>query len=277
VAGNSGTRGFARATRLAGLTLRGAALVMACALPVGASVRPEDPSAASLPFRVGEELSFRMRSARFGKVGQGTMRIEGPETIRGVSTYRLCFDFEGKVAFAKIRDHTRSWVDPTRMASYRYSKRESSPLSSRTENVELYPDESRWTSGKDARPGKSPTDDPLDELSFLYYIRTLPLLDGDEYSVGRHFDPARNPVVIRVLRREVLTVPAGRFSTVVVEMKVQDPERFGGNGTLRMHLTDDVRRMPVRIQTSMPIAGAMILDLERWTEGGAPLADASGR
>lgn len=214
-----------------------------------------------LPFAVGEELVYRVRIGRFGTVGEGVLRVSGPEVLRARETYLLSFDFRSRIGPFTVEDRTRSWIDPDRLAALRFSKREKHPLSSHDEEVEIFPDERRWESRRGGA-GASPTDAPLDELSFLYFIRTLPLASDAVYTLDRHFDPARNPVVVQVLRRERLAVPAGEFATIVVEMRVKDPGRFGGEGVLRMHLTDDERRIPLRIETAMPIVGAMVLSLE---------------
>ena len=232
--------------------------LLAAPLAAGASPAP----LGTLPFHAGEDLSFRVRSTRFGGVGQASMRVHGPEEVRGVPVLALSFDLTGRVVLARIKDRTRSWIDPTAMAAYRYSKEESSPLASHREAVEMFPAERRWESGG-ATAGTSPTDAPLDELSFLYFIRTLPLGERDTYAFDRHFDPARNPVNVRVVGRSTVTVPAGTFNTIQVEMRVKPVRRLGGSGVVTMYLTDDARRIPVRIETSMPLAGTMVLELEK--------------
>ena len=233
------------------------ALALLLALPGGGATQSDPPA---LPFALGEVLSYRAVSSRFGTIGTGTMRVDGPEELRGHSTMRLSFDFKGRVGPFKVEDQTRSWLVASEMTSIRYTKRERSPLGSRNEEVDVFPAERRWTSaGKPGGTTAAPA--PLDELSFLYHIRCLPLEDGKTYSLTLHFDPSRNPIVVKVLRRERTTVPAGEFSTVVVEMRVKD-SRFGGNGTLVLYLTDDAAHVPVRIESSAPWVGATRLLLE---------------
>ena len=103
----------------------------------------------------------------------------------------------------------------------------------------------------------------------LATLRTLALpacLAVDStYELARHFDAARNPVVIHVVGRDTITTPAGRFPTLVVEMRVKDPRRYRGEGMLRFHLTDDEHRVPVRMESSMPVVGAVALELESRT------------
>lgn len=213
-----------------------------------------------LPFRPGEELVYSSKLGRLGGSGKGVMRVE-TDTVRSSGAYLLSFDFETKVGPFRVEARSRSWVDPERMVALRFHKHERHPLASKSEEVELYPGERRWRSAE-GREGCSLTDAPLDELSFLYYIRTLELEDGATYVIDRHFDPERNPVRVEVLRRERITVPAGVFDVVVVEMRVRDKDHFDGDGSFRLYLTDDARRYPVRLETSASIAGRAVLELE---------------
>jgi len=220
---------------------------------------------AALPFAAGESLRYRAVSGRVGTFGTGVMRVEGPVTVRGEETLRLCFDFQGRVGPFKVRDGTRSWIVARKMLSLRYQKSERSPLGARDEAVEIFPTEQRWADASGVGGGHTPSLQPLDELSFLYFIRTLPLGEGSSHHLLRHFDQERNPVILRVLRRERVTVPAGEFATIVVEMRVRDRRVFAGNGALVLYLTDDARRIPVRIESSFPGVGATRLLLESAT------------
>jgi len=139
--------------------------------------------------------------------------------------------------------------------------------------VDVFPDEGRWTDA-DGDSGVLQSASPLDELSFLYYIRTLPLEIGATYEADRHYDADKNPVQVVVIGRESLEVDAGVYETVVVELRVKDEGRYGGSGVVRLNLTDDARRVPVRIETSMPVAGRVVLDLQaRLVHGDVPAAD----
>lgn len=227
--------------------------------PVALSAQAEG---LRLPFGPGEEMVYQVRVSPMGTVGQGTMGVDAPEAVRGHETYLLRFDFTARVGPLRAAQQTRSWVDAGTLATLRFHKHEKQPLARDvTEEVEVYPGERRWAAA-DGAGGRTPTATPLDELSFLYYIRTLPLEEGEEHRLDRHFDPDRSPVVIRVIRREEITVPAGTFATVLVEMRVRDPKRYEGEGRILMHLRDDERRTPIRIETALPGVGSMTLNLE---------------
>jgi hypothetical protein len=230
-----------------------------------------------LPFAVGERLTYRAHAARLGVTGRGTMWIEGPVTVRGRSAYLLRFDFRAGLGPVKAVDRTESWFDPLAMASLRFHKHERHPLSTHTERVELFPERRRWEA-EDGRAGESPTDAPLDELSFIYFIRTLPLTPDSSYHLGRHFEADRNPASVRVVGRGSVATPAGEFRTILLELRVKDPRRYRGEGVIRINLSDDERRLPVRIESTMPIIGHAVLTLESHTDGprGADGRDPSG-
>lgn len=233
----------------------------------GGAFAQSGPAAAAevLPFAPGETLEYRVQLGSIGG-GKATMRIAEPERVRGITAWPLISDLRAKVVIAIVKERARSWLDPRRMASLRYEKRESSPLSSFAEQAEIFPDEHRWSDGEGGG-GRTLSDAPVDELSMIYLIRTLPLKTGDVYSFQRHFDPGRNPAVVRVLGRERVSVPAGTFEAVVVEMEVTDPRRFSERGTIRFHLSDDSHRLPVRIESSMPVVGRSVLSLAKWRAG----------
>jgi hypothetical protein len=212
------------------------------------------------PFMEGEVLAYQVSLGKHGRSGTGWLRVQSAPPQREEPVVLLRFDFETTVGPFRIQHHSRSWLSSRRMAALRYEVDERIPLKSVRERVEIFPDEGRWV--RPTTQGRSSSPEPLDELSFLYALRTMQLTPGLVHRMDRHFDAKRNPVVVRVLRRELLRVPAGEFSTVVVEMEVRDPERFGGRGLLRLYLTEDERRLPVRIESQVPIAGQLVLELE---------------
>lgn len=216
-----------------------------------------------LPFGVGERITYRARVANVGTVGHGAMWVEGPVTVRGVSTFLLRFDMRAGFGPVKASDRTSSWLDTARMTSLRFAKRERSPVANHNEEVELYPEEALWRS-VGGTSGATPSNRSLDELSFIYYIRTLPLTPRAVYRLDRHFDAARNPTSVTVIRREAVKTAAGEFRTILVEMRVRDSRRYGDTGVIRINLSDDGRRIPVRIASRMRVMGTVVLTLESY-------------
>lgn len=199
------------------------------------AARPNANGAQRPLIRPGEELVYSVHSSRFGNMGKAILRV-GVDTLDGVPAYRLSFDFSARVALFKVSDQTRSWLDMERLTTLRYRKQEKTPLGGRTEDVRV--------------GDECATDAPLDELSFIYFIRALDLPAGDTLVVNRHFDVARNPVRITAL--------APRY----YEMAVRDARQKHGVSKLRFLISDDAARVPLRIESTMPMAGTITMTLE---------------
>ncbi|HYR07468.1 MAG TPA: DUF3108 domain-containing protein [Longimicrobium sp.] len=236
------------------MVLAATAMLFGCATPA-------QGQQGALPFAAGETCVYRGSNV-LGRIGTGTMAVEPADA----GTVLLRFDFRGRVGPAGIEDRSRSWFDTAARGSRRFTKRERSPVATRDEDVRMDPAARRWSAAAGGG-GAMSTDAPLDELSFLYYVRTLRLAPGETYSLARHYDASRPPVRVRVVGRETTQVPAGRFQTVHVEMRVHDPLRYRGEGIIHLHFTDDARRLLVRMESSIPRAGRMVLSLESGSGG----------
>jgi hypothetical protein len=118
----------------------------------------------------------------------------------------------------------------------------------------------------------SPSSQPLDELSFIYWLRTLTLDSDSAFTVERHFDAARNPTVIRSLGRGRVETALGTFATREVEMRVRDARNYQGEGVIRFSFSDDACRRPVRIESTIPDAGRVVMTLS----GASPEVAACG-
>lgn len=213
-----------------------------------------------LPFGAGERLTYHVRVDKMRASGRGTMWIEGPKEFRGASTLLLRSTVEVGIGPIKAIDQTDSWLDPSRMTALKFEQRHRYLFSRRTSKIEIYPEEMRWQNAGGGT-GTSLSDTPLDELSFIYYIRTLALDSDSSFALDRHFDASRNPVGITIAGRDIVRIPRGEFPVVVVELRVKDP-RFTGEGLIRLYLSDDADRVPVRIESSLPGVGNAVFTLE---------------
>jgi hypothetical protein len=252
--GVSLTSGISGRRALSSLT-QAAALLLSLGVARAAAQSTGDP----LPFAIGEHLTYDAH-AGLGLNGRAEMWIDGPVDVRGTPTMVLRFTFAAHVGFLRVEDNTTSWLDPVRMATLRFAKEEHHLLARHSEDVSMEPSARTWTS-TDGREGTSPSSRPLDELSFIYAVRTFPLADGATLVLDRHFDPDRSPTTLRSLGSGSVTTKAGVFSTREVEMRVRDARNYKGEGVIHISLSDDPCHRPVRIESSMPGAGTVVLTL----------------
>lgn len=110
----------------------------------------------------------------------------------------------------------------------------------------------------------------FDPISVIYYLRTVDLAPGKSHEFTIVADGKVYTVRTRVIRRETIQTPAGRFATVVVEPEMKS----GGvprSERMLIWYSDDERRLPVRIRTEVKI-GAITATLRR-VQGGVGSPD----
>lgn len=230
-------------------------------------VEPRLTPAASVPFGPGEYLRYDVRLGALGRRGEGHMQVLGLDTVRGHTTYHVSMAIEGGLLFAKVKDHYQSWFDVTDLVTRRFVQDVDEINYERYRHWEIFPEERRFERPDNGNEGEIPTDRPLDDVSFLYFVRTLPLEVGDEYSFDRYFRENGNPVVIKVLRKDTVTVPAGTFETVVIQPIIQTKGLFSQGGEAELHFTTDGRRLMVLMKSKVPLVGALSLHLKEFREG----------
>ena len=89
---------------------------------------------------------------------------------------------------------------------------------------------------------------------------------GQRYEFSRYFQPEGNPVVIRVLRKERIKVPAGWFNTVVLQPMISAPGLFSKKERAEVWISDDNLRMLVQIKSHVAF-GSLKLALKKYTPG----------
>jgi hypothetical protein len=196
-----------------------------------------------------------------GTVGRAQMAISAWADVRGTNTLLASFSTRIRVAFMKGSTEGRSWIDPLRMTSLRYVEDEHRPFSSERDSVEIDPARRHWA-GLNGDSGSTATDQPLDELSFIYFLRTVDLVPDSLYSYDRFYDQRRTPTTVRMVRRDTLREAFGSVSALVVDMNVKDKVGRGGDKNIRLWFSDDWCRTPLRIETSLPYLGRGVMTID---------------
>jgi len=137
----------------------------------------------------------------------------------------------------------------------------------RRRHFEIYPEEGRWEYPDSGEGEEFTVPIPLDDIAFVYYVRTLPLEVGETYELELYFRQDRNPVILQVLRRERIEVPAGTFDTIVIRPIIKTDGLFGEDGEAELYFTDDDRRLLVRLESRVGRIGSLSLHLREFQEG----------
>jgi len=227
----------------------------------------------AVPFTVGERLIY---DVRFGalKVGRGTMEVLDTVSLRGRPAWHTRFRVRGGVPFYRVDDVLESWIDRADFNSLRFVQDFDEGGRSRERRFEIFPERAVFQENDKAE--EASIANPLDDGSFLYFIRTIPLEVGRTYEINRYFRPDRNPVVVKVVGRETITVPAGTFQTLVIQPVIKSKGIFSENGQARIWLSDDERRIMVQMKSRTKI-GSLNLYLQSHRPTTSPAAPATPR
>jgi len=206
---------------------------------------------AAVPFATGERMEYEVRFGAL-RVGNAHMEVVGLDNVRGRPAWHTAFWVQGGNFLYRVNDVYESWMDAETLSSLRFVQELEEGGKDTERRFEIYPDRAIFvqTSKKPAKEEKS-VSQPLDDGSFLYFLRTIPLEVGKTYDFDRYFRPDRNPVRIRVLRKEKVKVPAGTFDAIVVQPVIKTKGIFSENGHAEVWLSDDERHIMLQLKSQL--------------------------
>ena len=230
----------------------------------------------AIPWAVGAQSAPLERAEYQVKVGTldagtGVMELVGREVVDGHDTYHAVLRIEGGIGPARIEDRFESWADAAawndrrNVFSRRFVQDQRELGNRRQRTYELYPEKRQYRRVDTGETLALPTDRPLDDVSVLYFARSLPLKVGDVYTIDRYFKADANPIVLRVLRRETITVPAGTFQTIVVRPTIKTSGLFGEGGEAELFFSDDQHHTLVQMRSKVRLIGSLSLHLRTYT------------
>jgi hypothetical protein len=227
-----------------------AALLARLAAPVPAPAAP-------YPFTVGETLNFDAKLGYF-PIGSATATV-GQAREQGANAFVFAFTGAGGPPGIRVQYDLTSWTRSAHFASLRFHRKLVQGNSVEDQRYQIVPDSSRYRLEGGAQDWVAPRD-ALDELAFMYYLRTVPLESGRTYTISRYFRTGYNPIMVRVVGRESVTL----YDNSSVPCFVLDVTSRGT--TMRVRLTDDARRLPVQLELPMNF-GTVSLELSGVSTG----------
>lgn len=235
------------------------------------------PTAA--PFRDGESLTFSATWMNIS-VGDATMTVDTAGRFEGKPAIHLKAHASSNRAFSlffSIKDAGESWVDPEGLYSLGF-------VSDQKEgNIEDY---QKWVMDYDRAVAtrhrarrkdggelkSSRKDHPIDTthvqdaFSMLYYYRAFPLKVGSKLESDVFVSRKVWKLTVEVIGQEKVRVPAGTFDCLKIRPRVTLDGEEQKKGQMTIWITDDDRKIPVKIQSEVPL-GKVNAVLSKLKEG----------
>lgn len=214
----------------------------------------------TFPFSPGETLIYGIKWGII-PVGEGVLSVLPFREVNGQDAYH----FELKVTsypfldlFYKVRDTISSYVamDFTRSYYYRKNQREGRTRRDIIVEFDWDTNQAGYSNFGIQKPPVDILPGTLDPLSLVYFARlqdldqideiVVPVTDGKKCIIGK----------ANIVKREYITIESRIFDTYLLE---PDIEEIGGvfekvkNAKIRVWLTADDRRIPVRVESKVPV------------------------
>lgn len=232
-----------------------------------AAAYPPEPRAAAVPFGPGERWVYKVKLGII-PAGEASLQLDSLGSVGGHRTYHAVMRIDGGRLGFGMHDRHESWFDVRTLVSWRFLQDIHDTGYSSFRDYLMFPERDTWERQDNDESGPLGSPLPLDDVSFIYYIRTLPLEVGKTYTLTRYFKESGNPVVVRVVRRDRRKTDLGTFNTIVVKPVIRTRGFFSEGGKAELHFTDDARRILVYMKTDMPkVPGSVSLHLKRLEEG----------
>jgi hypothetical protein len=100
---------------------------------------------------------------------------------------------KGGVLGMNVNDLQESWLDVAQLYSHRFRQDLHQVRYERLRTLDFFRRSGVWRRLEHVDTGELATDLPLDDVSFLYWSRTLPLEVGRTYEFRRYFKEEGNP------------------------------------------------------------------------------------
>ncbi len=223
--------------------------------------------ALALPFGAGERLEF---SVKFGLMPAGQLTLEVTrQEITPEGDTLLEFLMEARThglfnAVFRVHDRIRSRVVVPPFASLEYEKHLQEG-SYRAHRRILY-DPGRQVAVYENGDTLPTPPGALDPLALYYYLRTVPLKNGDTLHLPYHVDRESTWLRVYVTHEDRFQGPRGPEPVWILRSDLKASGILKSGGDFVLWLSDDPRRLPLKIRTALSF-GSMVATLRRTREG----------
>jgi hypothetical protein len=217
--------------------------------------------AKDVPFKTGESLKY---SAEFNliPVGQAELYVSGIEQIQGNDAYHVSFSAQTKGLanqLFKIRDQIDIWLDSKELYTHRLKKNIREGSYRKSVDITFDYDEGvARTNTKDFKINFT----ARDPFSMFYYLRTIQLKEKEIMSFTSFEGKNIVNYDLQITGKEIINSPVGTFVCKVIRPFRKGKNLFKNQGDMQIWISEDARRLPVKIQIKMKF-GSMTLLLKK--------------
>ncbi|MCX6144155.1 MAG: DUF3108 domain-containing protein [Ignavibacteriales bacterium] len=235
----------------------------------------ESASLRELPqtaFKEGERLVFDVGYS-FITAGEAVMSVPKIDTLFGRPAFQVLFTVNSTKTFSwiyKVDDRYETFLDVQGMFPWHFTQRVREGSYSR--DFEAWFDQINNVAFANNKQYPIP---PYvhDAVSAFYFVRTLDYSRsrvGEKIMLQNFFKDTTYSLSVKFLGRQRIEVDAGTFDCIIVEPLMREGGLFKSEGRVLIWLTDDERKIPVKVSTKVVI-GSIDSELREYSGINGPI------
>jgi len=217
-------------------------------------------------FGVGERLVFDVGYGFF-TAGEAVMTIPKTDTMFGRPCYQVLFTVNSTPTFSwiyKVEDRYETLLDVTGLFPWKFVqtvregkyKRDFSAVFDQVNNI-AYAEDKHYPIPPYVH----------DVVSAFYYIRTLDYSAsriGQKSMLENFYKDSTYSLAVKFLGRQRIEVDAGTYDCIILEPLIKEGGLFKSEGRVLVWLTDDERKIPIKVSTKV-IIGSIDAELREYS------------
>jgi hypothetical protein len=257
-------------------------IALSCAMLLSISVQAQPINEQLKPvknfaFKRGEVLTYRVHYGLVDageatvSISQEATKFQDKPTYHVVGTGKSSGGFDW---FFKVRDRYDSFIDEETLLPQFFLRKVDEGGFIINQNYLFNQKQNYVTVGRDGTDKPKNTsnkkfDIPAythDILSAFYFARNADLglvKPGDMITVQTFFDEELFPLQVKVIGRETIKTRAGKIRCVKLRPIIQQGRVFKEEEDLTLWISDDLNRIPVRLQADV-LVGSIKMDLKEY-------------
>jgi len=223
-------------------------------------------------FAVGERLVFGVNYG-FITAGEAVMEVAAYDSVAGRKCYRVEFTVNSLPSFSwiyKVEDRYLTYIDVETIAPWKFEQH----IREGTYRRDFIAEFDQVNLVATTTGGTYPIPQYVhDIMSAFYFARTIDFSSfkpGDGVLLSNFYKDKTHELKVNFLGRQELETEAGTFNTLVVEPLVKEGGLFKSEGRIVIWLSDDERKIPVRVNTKVVI-GSIDTELKSYSGIAGPL------
>jgi len=223
-------------------------------------------------FAQGERLVFDLGYS-FITAGEAVFAIPAIDTVSGRPAYRIEFTVNSTPSFSwiyKVEDRYQTFVDVTGLFPWKFTQR----IREGGYKYDFQAEFDQRNHTATTPDGTYPTSPYVhDAVSAFYFARTLDFASmrpGQKTVLQNFYKDSTYSLAVKFLGYQKISVDAGTFDCFLVEPLMKEGGLFRSEGRILIWLSNDARRIPVKVSTKVPV-GSIDAELREYSGLTGPL------